>query len=198
MIECIVGLGNPGTRYETTRHNAGYWFVDRFVHDYTAEWREQKKFFGLYATCLFKGRKLHVLKPTTYMNHSGRAVKALLAFYNIKPESLLVVHDELDFPPGVVRFKQDGGTGGHQGLNDIVSMLSGCKQFSRLRVGIGHPGHSSQVTNYVLKKALVAEQLLIDQALVRTLAVMPLLLAGESEHAVRLLHQQDSDQGLDQ
>jgi peptidyl-tRNA hydrolase, PTH1 family len=189
MIECVVGLGNPGSRYEVTRHNAGFWLVDRLVHAYHGSWKAHKKFFADYAAIVVGDRKIHVLKPMVYMNQSGRAVKALLSFYQIKPESMLVVHDDLDHSPGAVRLKQGGGSGGHQGLNDIIAALSGAKQFNRLRIGIGHPGHADLVSGYVLNRPLPLEQVSIDAALDQAFVVIPSILAGNLDEAARVLHQ---------
>ena len=186
-IHLIVGLGNPGKKYERTRHNAGFWWVDAIAARKRAEWRKESKFSG-YMTIVEEGGHLfRLLKPDTYMNESGRSVAALQRFFHIDPQCLLVVHDELDLPPGIVKMKKGGGTGGHNGLEDIVDHL-GTKDFWRLRVGIGHPGHKDLVADYVLNKAGPAEQGLIDPPFERSFDLLPRLATGRIQDAVTWLH----------
>ncbi|MBP6653913.1 MAG: aminoacyl-tRNA hydrolase [Propionivibrio sp.] len=179
----VVGLGNPGAEYEDNRHNLGFWFVDRLARDLKVSLAPQGKFFG------HVGRldDLWLLKPSTFMNRSGQAVVALARFYKIMPDEILVVHDELDLQPGVIRLKQGGGNGGHNGLKDIQAHLT-TPDFWRLRLGIGHPGERNEVVNYVLKAPRREEQELIDQAIDRCLLAWPKLGAGDYEAAQRQLH----------
>ena len=179
----IVGLGNPGSEYEDTRHNLGFWFVDRLARQLKVTLSPQGKFFGRV------GRldDLWLLQPTTFMNRSGQAVVALARFYKILPDEILIVHDELDLQPGSIRLKQGGGNGGHNGLKDIQAQLT-VPDFWRLRLGIGHPGERNEVVNYVLKAPRKEEQELIDHALDRCLNAWPKLVAGDYEAAQRLLH----------
>ena len=179
----VVGLGNPGAEYEDNRHNLGFWFVDRLASDLKISLAPQGKFFG------HVGRlgDLWLLKPTTFMNRSGQAVVALARFYKIMPEEILVVHDELDLQPGVIRLKQGGGNGGHNGLKDIQAHLT-TPDFWRLRLGIGHPGERNEVVNYVLKAPRREEQELIDPAIDRCLLAWSKLGAGDYEAAQRQLH----------
>ena len=179
----IVGLGNPGAGYEDNRHNLGFWFVDALARDLKVPLAPQGKFYGHVGRC----GDLWLLKPTTFMNRAGQAVVALARFYKILPDEILVVHDELDLPPGGLRIKQGGGNGGHNGLKDIQAHLS-VPDFWRLRVGIGHPGDRNEVVNYVLKAPRKEEQLEIDKALDRCLNAWPKLVAGDYEAAQRVLH----------
>lgn len=179
----VVGLGNPGAEYEDNRHNLGFWFIDRLAQDLKVVLAPQGKFFG------HVGRlgDLWLLKPTTFMNRSGQAVVALARFYKIMPDEILVVHDELDLQPGVIRLKQGGGNGGHNGLKDIQAHLT-TPDFWRLRLGIGHPGERNEVVNYVLKAPRREEQELIDPAIDRCLLAWSKLGAGDYEAAQRQLH----------
>jgi PTH1 family peptidyl-tRNA hydrolase len=186
-IRLIVGLGNPGREYEATRHNAGFWWVDAVAAQKSASLKPEKKFHGQAARLTVNARELWLLEPDTFMNASGRAVAALANFYKIGPEEILVVHDELDLPPGEVKLKQGGGHGGHNGLKDIIAHL-GTPQFWRLRLGIGHPGDRAAVVNFVLNAPQRAEQALIDDAIESSLAVLPQLLAGEFPAAMMKLH----------
>ena len=179
----IVGLGNPGNEYEDNRHNLGFWFVDRLACDLKVSLAAQGKFFGRVA----RDGERWLLQPTTFMNHSGQAVAALARFYKIEAQEILVVHDELDLPPGTIRLKQGGGNGGHNGLKDIQAHLA-TPDFWRLRLGIGHPGERNEVINYVLKAPRREEQELIDRALDRCLLAWPQLAAGDYAAAQRLLH----------
>ena len=179
----VVGLGNPGAEYEDNRHNLGFWFIDRLAQDLKVSLAPQGKFFG------HVGRlgDLWLLKPTTFMNRSGQAVVVLARFYKIMPDEILVVHDELDLQPGVIRLKQGGGNGGHNGLKDIQAHLT-TPDFWRLRLGIGHPGERNEVVNYVLKAPRREEQELIDPAIDRCLLAWSKLGAGDYEAAQRQLH----------
>ncbi len=186
-IRLIVGLGNPGSQYEATRHNAGFWWVDEFARACGASFRPENKFHGLFARTASHGSEVFLLKPQTFMNVSGRAVGAVAQFYKIEPASILVVHDELDLPPGSAKLKLGGGHGGHNGLKDIIAQL-GTKDFWRLRIGIGHPGERSEVVNYVLHPPRKEEQELINGAMQRAQAVAPLVVDGKLEAAMLKLH----------
>ncbi len=186
-IKLIVGLGNPGREYEGTRHNAGFWWVDAFAHAHQFNFKVESKFHGLAARGQVHGRELYLLKPQTFMNVSGRAVGALAQFYKIAPEHMLVVHDELDLPPGSARLKLGGGHGGHNGLKDIIAHL-GTKDFWRLRLGIGHPGERAGVSDYVLNAPRREESVLIEQAMQRAQDVAHLIVEGKLEAAMLKLH----------
>lgn len=182
-LRLIVGLGNPGAEYEDTRHNVGFWFVDRLARELKTTLAPQGKFHGQVG----RSGELWLLQPMTFMNRSGQAVAALARFYRIAPEEILVVHDELDLPPGGIRLKRGGGNGGHNGLKDIQSHLS-TPDFWRLRLGIGHPGDRNVVADYVLKAPRREEQEYIDRALDRCLLAWPRLAAGEHAAAQQQLH----------
>lgn len=186
-IKLIVGLGNPGREYEATRHNAGFWWVDEFARLNQFGFKAEHKFHGLAARGQAHGHEVYLLKPQTFMNVSGRAVGALAQFYKIQPAQILVVHDELDLPPGSAKLKLGGGHGGHNGLKDIIAQL-GTKDFWRLRIGIGHPGERSEVSSYVLNAPRKEEQPLIEQALQRAQEVAPLIVQGKLEAAMLKLH----------
>ena len=186
-IRLIVGLGNPGREYETTRHNAGYWWVDELARLQNLGFKSEAKYHGLTARGQLHGHEMLLLKPQTFMNVSGRAVGALAQFYKIAPAEMLVVHDELDLPPGVARLKMGGGHGGHNGLKDIIAHL-GSKDFWRLRLGIGHPGDRADVAGYVLNDPRREERELIDEAIQRALHVAPLIVEGKTEAAMLKLH----------
>lgn len=164
-IKLIVGLGNPGDKYADTRHNAGEWLIDRLARQFNFTLNPENKFFGKTARVVINGNEVRFLVPTTFMNLSGKAISALANFYRIKPEEILVIHDELDLPPGVAKIKQGGGHGGHNGLRDTIAQLANNKNFYRLRVGIGHPGDKNLVAAYVLNKPSPADWQLIDKAL---------------------------------
>lgn len=186
-VQLIVGLGNPGPKYEQTRHNVGFVFVDELARSKGASWKLENKFHGEVCKLSLAGNEVWLLKPNTYMNLSGKAVAALARFYKIAPESILVVHDELDIPPGQLRLKQGGGHGGHNGLRDIVAQM-GSREFLRLRVGIGHPGDSRDVTNYVLGKASPEDQKHIDNAIDEAMRTLPQVMEGDMQPAMNRLH----------
>ncbi len=185
-IDLIVGLGNPGAQYEQTRHNAGFWFVEEIARLKGAHFRPDSKFSGEVCKVVVEGRELWLLKPDTFMNRSGQAVQKLASFYKIPVDQILVAHDELDLEPGTARLKTAGGHGGHNGLRDIIAHLG--KDFQRLRIGIGHPGHRDQVTDYVLHRASQDDQIAIDNAIDDALRVLPLLAEGSWEKALHRLH----------
>jgi len=185
-IKLIVGLGNPGPQYESTRHNAGFWWVDQVCAETGSKLNLEAKFFG-HAGKLNGATEIWLLKPTTFMNASGRAVGAIAKFYKITPEQILVIHDELDLPPGTTKLKKGGGHGGHNGLKDIAAQL-GTPDFWRLRIGIGHPGEKSQVANFVLHAPTRDEQTAIEQNIDQSTTLLPLLLQGKFEEAMLKLH----------
>ena len=164
-IKLIVGLGNPGDKYADTRHNAGEWLIERLARRFNVSLNPESKFFGKTARTLVNGKEVLLLVPTTFMNLSGKAVGALASFYRIKPEEILVIHDELDLPPGIAKLKQGGGHGGHNGLKDIVAQLGNNNNFYRLRIGIGHPGHRDLVAGYVLNKPSPADRDALEKVL---------------------------------
>ncbi len=185
-MRLVVGLGNPGREHEATRHNAGFWWVDQLARNSGVQLRQEARFHGQAGKLLEAGRECWLLKPTTYMNLSGRAVQALAQFYKIAPQDVLVVHDELDLQPGVVKLKRAGSAAGHNGLKDIGAHLG--PDFWRLRIGIGHPGTREQVVNYVLNAPRKDELPLIEDAIARSLEVWPMLRDGHTEAAMLKLH----------
>ena len=184
MIRLVAGLGNPGKEYAETRHNAGFWWVDRLASGENATLRMDPGMHGF--TARIPG-DIWLIEPQTFMNASGRAVSALSRFYRIAPEHILVVHDELDLEPGAVRLKLGGGLGGHNGLKDIASHL-GTRDFWRLRLGIGHPGEKKNVSDYVLKAPRKEEEELIQDAISKSLAAWPLIAKGQQQAAMLKLH----------
>ncbi len=187
-IQLIVGLGNPGNEYERTRHNAGQDFVEKLAQRLGVSLVNEPKFSGFSARANFQGHDLRLLIPTTYMNRSGYSVGALANFFKIPAESILVAHDELDLAPGVARFKQGGGHGGHNGLRDIISALGNNQNFFRLRLGIGHPGNAKLVANFVLNRAPTSEQDLIDNAIERSIDCVADAIKGDWNTAMKNLH----------
>lgn len=171
----IVGLGNPGVEYSETRHNAGFWFCEQLATRLGTGFNHESRFHGMAANARAAGTWL--LMPQTFMNRSGQSVGALARFYRIQADEVLVVHDELDIPPGQLRLKFGGGLGGHNGLKDIAAHL-GTQDFWRLRIGIGHPGDRNEVINFVLKRPQREEQDLIDAAIDRALDIWPLIVQG--------------------
>lgn len=189
-IRLVVGLGNFGAEYAATRHNAGYWLVDAVARRAGARFSSERKFHGDVARIRLGGRELWLLKPTTYMNRSGQSVVALALFYRILPTEILVVHDELDLPPGAVKLKRGGGTAGHNGLKDTQSRLA-TADFWRLRIGIGHPRTlqlQQEVADFVLHPPRKEEQALIDDAVDRGEGIVELLAEGKFEAAMLKLH----------
>jgi peptidyl-tRNA hydrolase, PTH1 family len=186
-IRLVVGLGNPGKEYERTRHNAGFWLVERFAASSGVALRKDPKYQALVGR-MEGGAWL--LLPQTFMNSSGRAVQMLAGFFKIKPEELLVVHDELDFPPGTARIKQGGGIAGHNGLKDISQRI-GSHDYWRLRLGVGRPVAGADVADYVLHKPSVEDKEAIDASIENALAVLPQCITGDLQGAMHKLHSQD-------
>lgn len=187
MIQLIAGLGNPGPRYVGTRHNAGFAFLERLASCEHLALKSESRFHGETATVQRREGDVRLLKPLTFMNESGRAVQALAAYYRIPAEQVLVVHDDLDLPPGDIRLKAGGGHGGHNGLRSIIGALN-TPAFLRLRVGIGHPGAAPLVTPYVLGTPPASQARLIDDAIDHALTLLPRLLAGETAPVMQLLN----------
>ncbi len=185
-VQLIVGLGNPGNKYDQTRHNAGFWFVDEVARQYGVVFRPETKFLGEVARVQANGLDFWLLKPATFMNRSGQSIQALAKFYKIPVESILVVHDELDLDAGTAKLKIGGGHGGHNGLRDMIAVMG--KTFPRLRLGIGHPGHRDQVVDYVLKPPSKIDRQLIDEAMYRASKVMPEVISGDMQKAMHTLH----------
>jgi PTH1 family peptidyl-tRNA hydrolase len=191
-IELIVGLGNPGREYADTRHNAGFWFVDAVARKYGGSFKSERKFQGETARTVINGNEIWLLKPDTYMNLSGQSVLALMQFYKIDLDRILVVHDDLDLPAGVARLKQGGGHGGHNGLRDITQRCGG-NGFQRLRLGIGHPGDKSRVTDHVLTRVSSDDQQAIERAITAAMDVLPKVIAGEFPIAMNKLHSNSNE-----
>ncbi|OBT15994.1 aminoacyl-tRNA hydrolase [Vibrio sp. UCD-FRSSP16_10] len=187
-IKLLVGLANPGPEYTRTRHNAGAWVVEELARIHNVTLKNEPKFFGLTGRITASGYDLRLLVPTTFMNLSGKSVAALAKFYQIKPEEIMVAHDELDLPPGVGKFKKGGGHGGHNGLKDTISKLGNNKEFYRLRIGIGHPGHKDRVAGYVLGKAPTKEQECLDAVVDESVRSLEILLKDGLTKAQNRLH----------
>jgi PTH1 family peptidyl-tRNA hydrolase len=186
-LRLIVGLGNPGSEHARTRHNAGFWFIDALAAAEGARFGTESKLHGQTAKLHLASESIWLLKPSTFMNRSGTSVAAALRYWKIEPEQMLVAHDELDLPTGAARLKFDGGHGGQNGLRDIIAHLGHAK-FHRLRVGIGHPGHKDQVTNWVLgRPGKVDENAMLD-AIACSLQVLPLAVRGDFNEAMKQLH----------
>ena len=183
----IVGLGNPGAKYAETRHNAGFWFLDLLAKSSGAVFRTQSKFHAELAKTSLYGHDCILVKPMTFMNHSGLAVRAVVDYFKTPSDRLLIAYDELDLPPGVVRLKQGGGHGGHNGLRDIFRHNRD-HEFLRLRIGIGHPGHKDAVTGYVLSRPSAEQELLTRRVISDAADEMREVLSGEVSKAMKTLH----------
>jgi PTH1 family peptidyl-tRNA hydrolase len=183
-IKLFVGLGNPGDKYERTRHNAGFWWIDQIAAQTNTKLVSDVKFSGVVGKI---NQESWLLKPSTFMNLSGKAVAALANYYKITPAEILVIHDELDLPAGGIKLKFAGGHGGHNGLKDIHTAL-GTANYWRLRIGIGHPGDRNEVVNFVLKPPLKDEKTAIDDSIIESAKLLDLMLAGEFENAMLKLH----------
>lgn len=193
-IRLIIGLGNPGPEYETTRHNAGFWLADHLADDMKASFSLEKAFSASVAKARFEGEAVILAKPKTFMNRSGQAAGALMRFYKLTPEQVLVLHDELDLMPGQAKLKQGGGHAGHNGLRDIQAAL-GSPNFWRLRIGIGHPrslGLAQDVATFVLNPPRRDELKEIEDVIDRCRAITPALLRGDYPQAINQLHEANS------
>ena len=188
--QLLIGLGNPGARYETTRHNAGVWLLERVARRYASGFRSSPRCFGSIADADIAGTRVRLFRPDTFMNHSGRAVAAVAGFYKVPIERILIAHDEIDLPPGTVRLKRGGGHGGHNGLRDVVPQLAGAG-FSRIRIGVGHPGSKDRVVGYVLDRPPPAERSEIDDAIERVVDEIARIAGGDLEGAMNTLHRRD-------
>ncbi|MES2317872.1 MAG: aminoacyl-tRNA hydrolase [Pseudomonadota bacterium] len=190
-IRLIVGLGNPGPEYELTRHNAGFWLVDNLANSLPGcRLQRESRFNALVAKSVIKGQEVWLLEPQTFMNRSGQSVGALARFFKINPDEVLVVHDELDLEPGIAKMKKGGSSGGHNGLKDITAAL-GTQDYWRLRLGIGHPRTSESrqaVADYVLHRPRKEEQVLIEEAIEKSLRILPLAIEGKFDTATMQLH----------
>jgi len=187
MIKLWVGLGNPGPQYEDTRHNAGFWFTDGLARLWKTTLQFDRNYYGLVARVSIQGENVWLLQPHTFMNLSGKSVSALARFFKIEPDQILVVHDELDLPPGQAKLKFGGSHAGHNGLRDIHAQL-GTGDYWRLRLGIGHPGDKAEVVHWVLKKPILDQRIAIDQCIDRALTAVPALLAGDMNKAMLQIH----------
>lgn len=187
-LKMIAGIGNPGAEYANTRHNAGVWFVERLAEKFGASFKPEGKFFGRATLINVNGIEVRLLVPNTYMNESGKSIGALASFFKIAPPEMLIAHDEIDFPSGKIRFKQEGGLAGHNGLRDISSRLAGAKDFNRLRIGVGHPGDRSGVTGHVLGKVSRNDRKLIDNCIEDAIATMTDAVTGNWQLAMQQLH----------
>lgn len=194
-VKAVAGLGNPGDKYRDTRHNAGFWFADELARRHGGSFSYQKRFDAEVCRIPVDGEELWLLKPQAYMNRSGRPLRAFLDYYRLTPRELLVAHDELDHPPGVVRLKEGGGHGGHNGLRDISQHLG--PEYPRLRIGIGHPGQRDEVTDYVLRRAPADEERLIQEAIERAAEVTPVLLGKGMQQAMNRLHTKEPEAAAD-
>ena len=187
MIKLFVGLGNPGPDYDDTRHNAGFWWIDALASHWHVRLQPERSYYGLAARTSVAGQTVWLLEPQTFMNKSGQSVAALARFFKIQPSEILVVHDELDLPPGEAKLKLGGSHAGHNGLRDIHAQL-GTDQYWRLRIGIGHPGVKSEVANWVLKKPAPDQRSAIEDCITRTSLALPHLLAGDMVKATQMIH----------
>jgi PTH1 family peptidyl-tRNA hydrolase len=187
MIKLFVGLGNPGSEYEATRHNAGFWWTDALANMLKTPLHMDKGYHGLVARTTISGQTVWLLEPQTFMNASGKSVASLARFFKIAPQEILVIHDELDIAPGEAKLKLGGSHAGHNGLRDIHAQL-GTDDYWRLRLGVGHPGVKAEVIHWVLKKPSLDHRIAIEQAIDRSLKALPHFLAGEMDKATMLVH----------
>ena len=185
-LKLVVGLGNPGAEHEGTRHNAGFWFVDELARRHELRLRPERRYNAEAGRGEIAGQSLWFLKPMGYMNRSGQPVRAFCDYLQLPSEQVLVVHDELDLPPGVARLKKGGGAGGHNGMKDLIAHLG--EDFWRLRLGIGHPGHRDQVIGYVLERPSAVDERLIREAIELAVAEFPRLLTDGAEKMMNRLH----------
>lgn len=185
-LSIVVGLGNPGPEHRLTRHNAGFWFVDALARAQGVQFRSHSRYQGEIARVDLEGRELTLLKPQTYMNRSGLSIRSLMDYTKAPASEILVVHDELDLPPGVARLKFGGGHGGHNGLRDTITHCG--PDFWRLRLGIGHPGDRDQVIDYVLQRAAPEDEEATVASLSASLDALPVFLRDGADKAMKQLH----------
>ena len=188
-IRIIAGLGNPEDRYERTLHNAGFWFADALARKFGGHFRYEKKFDAEICRVKIHGEDVWLVKPQSYMNHSGPPVRGMLDYYQLQPAELLVAHDEIDLLPGTVRLKDSGGHGGHNGIRDVIRHCGA--DFLRLRLGVGHPGEKEKVTGYVLKPGSADVEAAIERNIDDAIGVLPELVDGNINAAMKKLHTQD-------
>jgi len=186
VIKLIAGLGNPGVKYEKTRHNAGFWFVDELARRFSGTFKLESKFSGECCKVSIGVSDVWLIKPTTFMNRSGLSVKQLSSFFKIPPEQILIVHDELDITPGTLRLKSGGGHGGHNGLRDLHAQIG--KDYWRLRVGIGHPGVANKVADYVLSRPSAADEIEIQNSIDRAADEVERIVLGDMQKVMNTLH----------
>ena len=191
-LSIIAGLGNPEEQYARTLHNAGFWFVDTLAKKYGGDFRYEKKFDAEYCRVSLRGDDIWLVKPQSYMNLSGGPIRGMLDYYRLRPEHLLVAHDEIDLPPGTIRFKKGGGHGGHNGIRDVIRHCGA--EFMRLRIGVGHPGTSSEVTNYVLKRGAGDVEAAVERTIDDAIAVLPTLIDDGLNAAMKELHTRSDDE----
>jgi len=189
QLSIIAGLGNPEDKYERTLHNAGFWFVDALARSCGGQFRFEKRFDAEVCRVELAGREIWLVKPQSYMNQSGGPIRAVIDYYRLRPVQLLVAHDEIDLPPGTIRFKQGGGHGGHNGIRDVIAHCG--PDFLRLRIGIGHPGEKTQVTGYVLKRGPADVEEAVAKNIEEAIDVLPLLIEDGLNAAMRKLHTKD-------
>jgi peptidyl-tRNA hydrolase, PTH1 family len=187
MIRLIVGLGNPGQQYEKTRHNAGFWFADQLVEKFGGNWQSDKRFNGYVASIVISGNSVALLKPMTYMNKSGLSVGSYLRYFHIDLSNILVVHDELDFLPGIIKVKKNGGHAGHNGLRDIIAHLK-TNEFPRLRIGIGRPSERQSVADFVLSVPSNVEQDKMQATIESVVARIDVLVDKDIDFAMNALN----------
>jgi PTH1 family peptidyl-tRNA hydrolase len=185
-LKLVVGLGNPGDEYARTRHNAGFWFVEELARRHGGAFRLETRHRGELARVKLGGADLWLLKPMSFMNNSGGAVQSVAAFYKATPAEVLVAYDDLDLPAGVARLREGGGSGGHNGMRDVIAQLG--QEFWRLRLGIGHPGSRDKVLSYVLNRASTEDDILIRQSIDAAADIMPVLLGEGAQQAMHRLH----------
>lgn len=190
-IKLVVGLGNPGSQYEKTRHNTGFWLAKSLAEKYSGSFKFESKFKGFFSTIDILNHECKLLMPTTFMNLSGEAVRKVVSFYKIPIEAILIVHDELDFLPGVVRLKKGGGANSHNGVQNIIDQLNN-KDFWRLRIGIGKPSFKEDMTNYVTSSPNKTETKQIHSAIDKAIEIIPNLVLGNFEKATQILHSQET------
>ena len=189
QLSIIAGLGNPEDKYDRTLHNAGFWFVDAVARKYGGQFRYEKKFDAEICKVGIEGADVWLAKPQSYMNHSGQPVRAVIDYYRLNPRHMLVAHDEIDLPPDIVRFKQGGGHGGHNGIRDVMAHCG--RDFMRLRIGVGHPGEKDKVTGYVLKRGSSAVEAAVEKNIDAAIDVIPLLMDDGLNAAMKKLHTKD-------
>ena len=192
-LKLIAGLGNPGDKYRRTLHNAGFWFVDAVVRKYGGEFRYEKKFDADVCRTAIRGAEVWLVKPQAFMNLSGGPVRAVLDYYRLRPADMLVAHDEIDLPPGVVKLKLGGGHGGHNGIRDVIQHCG--RDFVRLRLGVGHPGEKSKVTGHVLKKGGADVETAVERNIDEAIAALDVWLDDGLSAAMKSLHTKDQDKG---